>query len=950
MADYEDPKQELLKAIEVVEFVREHTHPDWNGDEQQKLACPLAHKRHETGDDSTPSLAINPVSGAFYCYGCGWKGTSILAYYTDVACDGNFRKALAILFSKYVRPLASASYIKEAHKNLLSKSTLQQRIAAMRGWSMDTIRKLHIGWDSHDKRTVIPIYNLSGLPIDLRWHDTLNRAPLVDGKRLSCKGNGQSRTGDFFPVNPRTNPFQAGECWLVEGEPDAILAYQDGLNCVTVTGGAGAWKAVDFERLKVFKDKDILICLDNDKAGQDAAQVLAERLGAVGVASLKNIIIPQGKDVSDFFLRHGGSAQQLRQYAGQTEYLIKPKKKLMQIVPLSDTGKADLIGKPIKSQILLNGKHHSPQAVPARMNLHCNTTEYCDSCPCKHTGKHEYFVQKDDPDILNWLYSRNYGDTAKEEMHLPKKCKVQADVTEWQNMEAITMIPALTTSKESDEGNYTTRQGYYLGHGIEANQTYEITAIPTVHPRTKESVLLVDKATGTHDSVTQFRLTPEEVDHLKKVFSDDPKKIVRDICHMLALNHTHIYQRWDLHCAVDLTFHSPRDFMFGGVGLPKGCLEILLFGDTRCGKGQVAEGLVRYYDLGEVVSGENASFMGLCGGAAKSGDNFQLTWGAIPLNHGRLVVIDEFSGLAADVLGRLSRVRSEGIAEINKGGINTKTNAKCRLIWIANPSKGREIASFANGVSAIMDLVGANEDVARFDLAVVVQKGEVDVHEINKLHTTRVESKYHREDLRKVVLWAWSRESDHVIFTREATAHIMQSAIQLSEMYSDSIPLIQGENARFKLAKIAAALAARCFSTEDGMFLKVTERHAELAVSLIQHFYGKPSMGYRQFSDVETGARTLTDVHELDNFIYHWPKETRRLIVDGLLSVEKFSVRELQDWCDTDAQIAKKHIGLFVRCQAIKQQTHGLYVKKPAFIIYLKAMKKKDYHVDKPQS
>ena len=515
------------------------------------------------------------------------------------------------------------------------------------------------------------------------------------------------------------------------------------------------------------------------------------------------------------------------------------------------------------------------------------------------------------------------------------------DVQEWQNVQAMTCIPALTDKSSHDKSTYTKQQAYYLGHGLEGNQSYRITATPTSHPRTRESVLLVTAAKNSNDSIKGYSMDTERVAQLKEVFSDDPKQTILDIAEVQAINHTRIYQRWDLHVAVDLAYHSPRDFSFGGHALPKGCLEVLLFGDTRCGKGQVAEGLARFYDLGEVVSGENASFMGLCGGATKVGDSFQLSWGAIPLNHGRLVIIDEFSGLGTDVLGKLSRVRSEGIAEINKGGINDKTLANTRLIWIANPKGGRDIASFSSGIKAIENLVGANEDIARFDLAVVVQKDEVPLEDINIINTTRVESKYTQKDLREIVLWVWSRQPEHVMFTREATEFILKAASYLAQRYSASIPLIQGENARFKLAKMAAAIAGRCFSTPDGELLKVTRRHAKLALSLFKHFYDKPSMGYFDYSRVEGASAKLEMVEELDQFFRMWTHHVRKILVDGMIEAEMFGKQELMDWCGTDGLISKKHLGLLIQSRAIRQSKMGLYTKRPVFIKYLKALKRR---------
>lgn len=935
----EDLKKQVIEAVNVVDFIRQF-HPKWSGSEQEKLACPLAATRHEGGDDSSPSLSINPVTGEFNCYGCGWKGTSILGYYTDVKCEGNFKKALASLFSTYIRPTIAPSFIKERHKNLLKRSSLMQKIAAIRGWDQDTIRRLKIGWDTDRKRTVIPIFNLQGYCLDVRYHDSVNRAPLDNGKRIPCLGSTTSRSGDFYPLSPVINPFKEQEIWIVEGEPDAILATQDGLNCITVTGGAGAWSALDYERLKVFAGKDVIICLDADKAGQDAARKLSERLAAIGLSSLKNCKVPEGKDITDYFLR-GGDSRQLRIVANQAQYLIKPTNNNGISVPLSETGRAEYIGKTIKTNVILSGKADAPQAVPNRLKLQCYASDgvYCDKCPCKVSGEHDYFVDKDSPDILEWLYCKDVTKRVKSELGITGSCCMKTEVVDWQNIESVTLIPALSNSAQEDQGHYTTRRGYYLGHGIESNQNYTIKAMPAVHPRTKESVLLVIEARGAYDSIAKFQLTAKEVKELKELFTGSPQEILTYIARQLSSNVTKIYGRSDLHIAVDLAYHSPSRFYFSGSRIPKGSMELLIFGDTRCGKGQVAEGLVRYYDLGSVVSGENASFMGLCGGAIKSGDSFQLSWGAIPINNGRIVVIDEFSGLDASVLGKLSRIRSEGIAEINKGGINTKTDANTRLAWIANPKYGREVGSFSSGVAAIMDLIGTNEDVARFDLAVVVQKNEVDIHDINKSHTNLVPIRYSRDVLRKIILWIWSRTEDQIVFTDRATTYILDAANRLADMYSPTIPLIQGENARFKIAKIAAAIAGRVFSTDDGIHLKVTEEHAKLAVKLINKLYSKPSMGYRLYSAVELGASDLADVKQLDDFFKRWPAHIKRQIINGMLTVDKFGNRELQDWCDVDGMVAKKFVGMLVRCQAVKLLAQGMYAKKPSFIKYLKKLK-----------
>lgn len=924
-------KEELLAALPVLDLVRAD-YPHWQGSETDLLPCPMGLTRHEDSDDSTPSLSIQPDSGEFLCHGCGWKGTSILGYYTDVHAGGSYRQAVEALYPRYVRPIWSEARLREDREYLLSRPTLIQRLSATRGWTRSTLKRLRIGWCSQRKRTVIPIYTPAGLCVDIRWHDTLR----LHGKpkMLAPKGG---RRGDWFPVSPAVRPFdpEQHEIWVIEGEPDVVLGFQEGLNVVTLTGGVGAWDSLPQEKLRLFEGKDVILCLDPDKAGQEAAYKIAQRLLPVAIRSLKNVVLP-AKDLTDYLLRQAASIADLRRLASLADYEIAPKAQATVAVPLCETSQPGYIGQHVRTDVLINGKHHSPQQVPKRLRVSCRTQELCQRCPCRE-GPIDYHVEPEG--ILDWLYAKDPGAQAKLEMALPSACKMTAKVEEWQSVEPCSMIPALSTRQSADEHSYVQRTGFYLGHGLEANQSYRITAQPAVHPKTKESVLLVEKTASTYDAVQGFELKKGDVERLRKALAGKPSQVIRQVAAMQAQETTHIYGRWDLHALVDLCFHSPKALVFGGTEVPKGSMEVLLLGDTRCGKGQVAEGLLKFYDLGQVVSGENISFMGLCGGAVKlAGDQFQISWGAIPLNHGRLVVIDEFSSIDKAVLQKLSRIRSEGVAELNKGGISASTQANTRLIWIANPLKGRDVASYSNGVAAIQELIGAHEDVARFDLALVVQKGEVSVANINRLRRGSQRFPFTADDLRKVVLWLWSRSAEHIVFTRQATEYILDAAIKLSERYSATIPLVQGENVRFKIAKLAAAVAARCFSTEDGETLKVGREHARCAVRFICHLYDKPIMGYRDYSKLESQTAQLERTDELDTFFSTMKQETRETVVNGMLSVERFTQRELQDWMDTDSAVAKKHAGMLVRCRATQQGSFGTYSKKPDFIRYLKEL------------
>lgn len=926
-------KEELLRVLDPLEYYRA-LFPEWSGRNSDNVSC-IRKDRHKEGD-SSPSLSLDPATGAYFCHGCGLKGTSVVGFEAERA--GSYKAAIRGLYAKYVRPIVGREMLTGYRQQLskIRKGQLRHRLTAARGWSVETQKLLHLGWNQSMRRVVIPIYNASGYPIDLRFHDSLREAPLRNGKRVGTLAPKGGRKGDWFPLNPKINPFKGEVIWLVEGEPDAILATQDSLNCVTVTGGVESWASLSPDRLGLLEGKHVAICFDSDNAGNEGARKLAEKLATVDVASLKIVFPPLGNDITEFFLQHGGSAQQLRQCYQLEEYLFRPKAKAVGLIPLHKTSEPQFIGKELVTNVLVNGKDRAPLAIPKRVRFECKSQSKCHLCPCGDNGFAEHVIMKDDPSLLGWVNTRDYAARIRADLGLGR-CSMAVDVIEWQSVERCHVIPALTT--RSSENVYVAREAYYLGHGLEGNQNYRVKATPVSHPTSHENVLMISEAEGTHDSLEGFKLSKEEVEELRAVFEGNPGRILREVARVHSANNTRIYGRSDLHVACDLAFHSPSEFVFAGDRVTKGSMELVLFGDTRCGKGQVAEGLVRAYDLGAVVSGENASFMGLVGGAQKSGGGFALVWGRIPTNHRRLVCVDEFSGFSD--LGRMSRIRSEGIAEIDKGGIHASTGANTRLVWIANPRKGRDLASFGSGAEALADLVQQNEDIARFDLAIAVAKNEVSLDTINRNSRGMVETPFTNAILRRVVLWAWSRREDHVQFTKDCEEYIFKVSKKLAEEYSSSIPLVQGENIRFKIAKIAAAVAARCFSTPDGEILRVQRNHALTAVKFIRHVYDKPAMGYGLYSRIQSGRQTL-DIESLEMVWGRFDPRYHGLIADGLLSMSQFTPDDLQDWTGEDRTITKGRIADLVQCNAIYRNYYrGGYVKSPQFTDWLKAKKEK---------
>ena len=94
--------------------------------------------------------------------------------------------------------------------------------------------------------------------------------------------------------------------WLMEGEKDVITAICHGLQAVTFTSGAGAIPG-DISKLERFKN--IVICYDNDKPGEEGAMKVARELNLqfpnIDIKIFNWVDKGDGYDLTDFFRDEG---------------------------------------------------------------------------------------------------------------------------------------------------------------------------------------------------------------------------------------------------------------------------------------------------------------------------------------------------------------------------------------------------------------------------------------------------------------------------------------------------------------------------------------------------------------------------------------------------------------------------------------------------------------------
>ena len=158
-----------------------------------------------------------------------------------------------------------------------------------------------------------------------------------------------------------------------------------------------------------------------------------------------------------------------------------------------------------------------------------------------------------------------------------------------------------------------------------------------------------------------------------------------------------------------------------------------------------------------------------------------------------------------------------------------------------------------------------SEYLARVEIPLYVS-GDIGGEELSK---TRLHNRSLREDevevIRWIVLWAWSRRPDQILFSPAAEEAIHDLSISLAEEFAAvKIPIFPALEARIRLARMAVALATRLFSTTDGHTVSVRGAHVMGAYELYKKFFSDPRLGILDIKEDETAVATASEKHTKD--------------------------------------------------------------------------------------
>lgn len=946
--DWTTYRNRILDEIDAEAFFLNELNNVQRRGNELKAECPFK-ELHESMTDNNPSLTVNLDKKVYYCNSCGSKGNihtmyKQLYHLTSEEAWLSLGDALNIPrpdSSKPTRPDIDPGLVVDYHNKLMELTgPIRDMLRDRRGLVDDTLKEFQLGWDG--ERVTIPIYDEFNTLVNFRrykWNSTEDNWKVLNYKDDLGNAYGEVRIFGIDRVIDDTLDYIV---WS-EGEMDRMICEQNGFPCACPTSGAGTWKP---EWTKLFRNKKkVYLAQDNDEAGRNATKKLCEKLYHVVDVYIINWPenFPVKGDITDFFTKCNQTAEDFQKLldsatryvdSSLTEPRLADESSSIE-VHLDTSAEAQYVGKRIRVPVMVSGKDGTPYVCPKNIKAYCGEaageSPKCASCALSiHAGEIVRELESFDPGIMK-LIKCSDGQQHKAVKELlgvnPRCAECTIEILDNMNLEELRLIPKADANFGfSKEHEYVVRSGYYIGSNLKTNKRYTLAGYMYPEPNTQYATYVFDQAIPEKDMISDFELDEEALQYLS-LFKQKPGQTVAEkfaeIHKDLERNVTFIWERTQVAFAVDLVYHTVLNFYFQEQYVKRGWGELLIIGDSGQAKTTVVERLMNHYRLGEMHSGESSKRTGLVYSMQQTNKRWFLVWGALPLNDGGLITIDELSGLDEDDLSVMSDVRSSGVAKAT-GVVTAETTSRTRAIFISNPRNGRQLNSETYGVMAVLKLMGKAEDVRRLDIAMSVASGDIDPALVNKplKDIPEVPHVYTSDACNTRVLWAWSRRPEDVVFTEEATELILKRATEMGKKYSSKVPIVEAADQRIKIARLSVAAAVCVFSSDEtGQKVIVKPEHVDFVVDFMNELYCTKSFGYDRLSeqelvttDTSVGniqrlrkeflALPIMDFNEMAKTLYQLPYFSRSTLED-YTGLSKEDLRALLKFLTTNHLVDK---------------------------------------------
>jgi len=328
-----------------------------HGGRDLKCLCPFH-------DDNNPSMIISPHKNLWNCPACG-KGGDVIKF-VELYDGVSFRHAVELL--KNGRVLASGEPVKRStvpkldapvefdaddheqlgkvidyyHERLLETTPAKEYLEKRGLFNLEAVKTFRLGYADRtlglrlpDKRRKtglqlrsqlekLGIYRPSG-------HEHFNGClvmPIIGpdgavtevyGRKLSDTNRHRGSPSHLYLPGPHRGVWNSAglegeEVILCEALLDALTFWVHGFGNVTSAYGTGGLTEDIVKTMVANRVKHVRIAYDNDQAGNRAAAVAAEKLGALGIDTFR-VMLPLNMDVNAFALSHGENAASALKHA-----------------------------------------------------------------------------------------------------------------------------------------------------------------------------------------------------------------------------------------------------------------------------------------------------------------------------------------------------------------------------------------------------------------------------------------------------------------------------------------------------------------------------------------------------------------------------------------------------------------------------------------------------------
>lgn len=815
------------------------------------VCCPFPHYT-ESGQEymeSHPSAHVNTVEHLFHCKVCGEAGSEVSMISKLLGCNTPVARKLQACFN-------SDENTELWNKEILTQASKERALNL--GISEEIINELNLKTPEYTDNIAFPVFMYDHI-IDVRQYD-----PGGDPKIKSRKN---CPSGLVLPFNEWINTPLNKMTILCAGEKDMAIARTNGFNAITLTGGEQCVPAIP----KIFKDRLIAICYDNDTAGITGAYKVANYL--LKYTPYVKVILnfhegmEEKEDITDYFVKYKHTKQDLIDCIEATEWYKGDKISAKQypIMDLLEASTAKNVGKVVKSNVQVVAITDDTYTCPS----HLYAEKFQGSEGTMNIGDYREWELNENTcqDILHMIDNNFKEETIKENYKqilgiLKKEKYIKID-----ELDKVTVFKCYLTDLFETVDTVDHQPMEYVAYSIdtklESGKKYMITYKLVPHPyKGRRLTMIILNAEQANDSISDFKLTDSVKESLKIVqqlpgtLSEKIETMTEKVKGILGYDGINTLIQ-----AIDFSYNTPLQFNFGTFKNVRAYLDTIIVGESRTGKSSTANCLRQLYGLGTFTSlaGNSATIPGLVGGSNKTPSGYQTRAGIIPQNHKGLVIFEEFGKSNNSVITELTDIRSSNEVRITRVAGTLTLPAMVRMISLTNPKNKngniQSIASYPNGIAVLKDLVAAAEDIARYDMIVILpDRGNAQIDP-----TWIPEEPFDEQVYRDKIRWIWSRTANQIVIDYETQLYIIQTANELNRQYEGHIKIF-GTEAWKKLSRLAIAIAGYvCSSDESYENIVVKKEHVDYARDYLIKLYDNPTFQLKEYINYE---RQYTEIND----------------------------------------------------------------------------------------